>query len=290
MIEEFRKYLIIDKNYSDNTIVSYIVELNQFFSFTKKNYDKITYNDVNNYLKYLKDNKLNELTISHNISVLKSFYKFVLTQVNIVNPLEYIESIKIHKKIPNVLSIEEVDKLLTVKLNTSFDYRNKAMLELIYATGLRVSELINLKLNDIDLNEQLLKTMGKGSKERILPIGDNAIKYLKIYINDYRNNLLKRNYNEYIFLNNHGNQLTRQGFFKIIKKYAEELDINTHFSPHTLRHSFATHMLSYGADLKTIQELLGHSDLSTTQIYTHISKEELKGVYENIHPHGDNTN
>ena len=161
------------------------------------------------------------------------------------------------------------------------------MLELLYATGLRVSELINLKLQDIDFSQDIIRTFGKGSKERIIPIGDYAKEYLEKYIYEYRSSMLKRENNEYIFLNNHGKQMTRQGFFKIIKKIAKEKGINKELSPHTLRHSFASHLLKYGADLRTIQELLGHSDISTTQIYTHITNEELKQNYNEFHPHGN---
>ena len=161
------------------------------------------------------------------------------------------------------------------------------MLELMYATGLRVSELINLKLQDIDLSQDIIRTFGKGSKERVIPIGDYSKEYLEKYIYGYRGCMLKKESCEYLFLNNHGMKMTRQGFFKIIKKIAKEKGINKDLSPHTLRHSFASHLLKYGADLRTIQELLGHSDISTTQIYTHITNEELKKNYEDFHPHGN---
>ena len=156
----------------------------------------------------------------------------------------------------------------------------------MYATGLRVSELINLKVNDIDLNMAVLKTLGKGSKERIIPLGDYALNYLKLYINEYRGLLIKKNLSDYLFLNNHGNKLTRQGLFKILNKLASEQGIKTEISPHTLRHSFATHLLNGGADLRSIQELLGHSDISTTQIYTHVSNQKLNEDYHKFHPHG----
>ena len=161
------------------------------------------------------------------------------------------------------------------------------MLELMYATGLRVSELVNLKVYDVNLEEAIVKTMGKGSKERIIPIGDYALNALTIYINEYRSTLFKKEVNDFLFLNNHGKQMTRQGFFKIIKKLAIEQGIKKDFSPHTLRHSFATHLLSHGADLRIIQELLGHSDVSTTQIYTHVSNEELEDTFKKYHPHGN---
>ena len=199
--------------------------------------------------------------------------------------MEWIELPKIKKTLPKTLSIDDINKLLDFKLKDSFSYRNKAMLELMYSSGLRVSELVNVKINDIDNELCVIRVMGKGSKERIIPIGDYAIKYIDIYSKEHRNKLIKKQYNDYLFLNNHGKKMTRQGFFKIIKNIAKIQNIKTEFSPHTLRHSFATHLLNGGADLRSIQEMLGHSDISTTQIYTHVSKELLKENYDNFHPH-----
>ena len=189
------------------------------------------------------------------------------------------------KSLPKTLSIEEIDKLLDIKLNDHFSYRNKAMLELMYSSGLRVSELVNVKIHDIDDSNCIIRIMGKGKKERIVPLGDYAIKYIDIYLKEHRNKLIKRELNEYLFLNNHGKKMTRQGFFKILKQLAQQKNIKTDFSPHTLRHSFATHLLNGGADLRSIQEMLGHESISTTQIYTHVSKEQLKENYNNYHPH-----
>ena len=203
------------------------------------------------------------------------------------NPIDGLYVPKVKKSLPHTLTEEEVIKLLDIKTIDSFSYRNKAMLELMYATGIRVSELVNLKLQDVDLTNDIIRTFGKGSKERIIPIGDYAKEYLEKYIYEYRGSMLKSRPCEYVFINNHGNNLTRQAFFKIIKRIAKEKDIKTELSPHTLRHSFATHLLKYGADLRTIQELLGHSDISTTQIYTHISQEKLKENYSEFHPHGN---
>lgn len=286
-IEEFKDYLIIDKKFSNNTIESYINQINKFYLYIKKeNLNNINKEDIKKYITYLKKNNISNKTIAHSISCFKSFYKFLIINKTVNNNImESVESPKQTKSLPKVLSIEEVNKLLDIKPENDFDYRNKAMLELMYATGLRVSELVNLKLSDIDLNMAIVKVMGKGSKERIIPIGDYAIASLKEYILNHRNNMIKRNINDYVFINNHGKCLTRQGFFKIIKQEAKIKNIKTDFSPHTLRHSFATHLLSYGADLKVIQELLGHSSISTTQIYTHISKEKLKTDYREYHPH-----
>lgn len=288
-IKEFLRYLRIDKGYSENTISSYRIDLKKFLDYNKnKNLDSISNSDIKDYVKWLNKINLNEKSISRNISCLKSFYKFlVIEKIVKDNPSESLFIPKIKKHLPSILSEEEVLKLLDIELTDSFSYRNKAMLELMYATGLRVSELVNLKLQDIDLSQDIVRTFGKGSKERVIPIGDYAKEYLEKYIYEYRSSMLKKSNNEYLFLNNHGQKMTRQGFFKIIKKIAKEKGIDKELSPHTLRHSFASHMLKYGADLRTIQELLGHSDISTTQIYTHITNEELKRNYEDFHPHGN---
>lgn len=283
-IDEFIDYLIIDKKYSENTIKSYRNDLKKF----SENFSSIALSsdDIKGYLKILKDNNDDAKTISHNISTLRSFYKFLMIEKKVdSNPMEYIELPKIRKSLPKVLSIDEIDKLLDIKLDDAFSYRNKAMLELMYSSGLRVSELVNVRLHDIDVSNCIIRIMGKGSKERIVPLGDYAINYISIYLNEYREKLVKNEMNDYLFLNNHGKKMTRQGFFKIIKALALEQNIKTDFSPHTLRHSFATHLLNGGADLRSIQEMLGHSDISTTQIYTHVSKEELKENYNNYHPH-----
>jgi len=190
---------------------------------------------------------------------------------------------KLEKKLPDFLTFEEVDKLLNINPTKPIDYRNVAMLETIYASGLRVSELVDLKINNIDFDECILRIYGKGSKERIVPINDASKNALKTYINDYRDYLLRGKDSEYVFINNLGTKITRQGFFKILKKVCNENGIKKTVSPHTLRHSFATHLLNNGADLRVIQELLGHSNLTTTQIYSHLTNEKVKEDYQN-HP------
>jgi integrase/recombinase XerD len=287
LINKFIEYLIIDKKYSENTIKSYNNDLKKFNNyFENKPISKIEENNIKNYIKYLKQENNDNKTISHNISTLRSFYKFLLIEKIIKNnPMEYIEQPKLKKTLPKTLTIEEIDKLLDIKLKDAFSFRNKAMLELMYSSGLRVSELINVNIHDIDTSNCIIRIMGKGSKERIVPLGDYAIKYIEIYLREYREKLTKRELNDYLFLNNHGKKMTRQGFFKILKQLAKEKGIKTDFSPHTLRHSFATHLLNGGADLRSIQEMLGHESISTTQIYTHVSKEKLKENYDNFHPH-----
>ena len=287
LINDFCTYLLIDKNYSKNTIDAYRNDLEMFNKFVNKSINSIDDNDIKSYLKYLKDNKHNERSIARNTSSLRSFYKFLIINKHVkTNPMENITSIKLSKKLPDILTIDEINKILDIKITDNYSVRNKAMLELIYAAGLRVSELINLKTYDIDTLENIVRTMGKGNKERIIPIGEYATNALNSYLS-IRYTFLKKEINDYLFLNNHGKKMTRQGFFKIIKKLAQDNNIKKDISPHTLRHSFATHMINNGADLRTIQELLGHSDISTTQIYTHVSTEKLKQEFESFHPHGE---
>ena len=286
-IEEFLNYLSFEKKYSENTVESYKRDLNDFDNYFKKEIKKINHEDIKNYIQNLGKN-LEAKTISRHISSLKSFYKYLkLTNQIKTSPLANINNPKTQRKLPNILTEDEVNDLLDINLKTDFDFRNKAMLELMYSSGLRVSELINLKVNDIDIQNEVVRIFGKGSKERIIPLDEYATEALNNYINDHRFNLFKHGENNYLFLNNHGNQMTRQGFFKILKKIALEKNIKKDFSPHTLRHSFATHLLKHGADLWSIQELLGHSDISSTQIYTHISNEKLHENYKNFHPHGN---
>lgn len=289
ILNDFCDYLKIDKRYSDLTVESYRTEIKGYLDFFKEKNIKvrdIKNSDIKDYLAYIKKGETSERTLAHNVSVIRTFYKFLLTLKIIErNPTEFLELPKLRKKLPTVLSKEEVEKLLDIDLTDCYSYRNKAMLELLYSTGLRVSELVNLELSNIDLENCTLKTIGKGNKERIIPISDYALYYVEKYINEYRGSMLKKGVNNYVFINNHGNVMTRQGFFKIIKKLASEKNIKTPISPHTLRHSFATHLLDYGADLRSIQEMLGHSNLSTTQIYTHVSSEHLKDNYNSSHPH-----
>lgn len=286
-IENFIEYLIIEKKYSKNTVSSYERDLKKFSNnLNNKKINEITRKDIQNYLKDLSKDH-NPRSTSRNISTLKSFYKYLkINKIVKVNPMDQINNPKTKKALPKVLSEEEINDLLDIELKTNFDYRNKAMLELMYSSGLRVSELINLNVNDIDLENDTVKIFGKGSKERIIPLNDFAKEALREYIMVHRKELFKHGENNYLFLNNHGNKMTRQGFFKILKKIAQEKNIKTDFSPHTLRHSFATHLLKYGADLRSIQELLGHSDISSTQIYTHVTNEKLENDYKEYHPHG----
>lgn len=286
VIEDFSIYLLVDKKYSENTKISYKEDIVKFFNYIKRSPDRITDDDVFTYLKYLNDNKTSNKTVARNISSLKTFYKYMnITKKINYNPMDNIELPKIGKSLPNVLSLDEINLLLDIDVVDSFSARNKAMLELIYGSGLRVSELVNLKVNDVNLSDQLVRMIGKGNKERIVPIGDYAYDAISNYLLNYRDSMIKNEICDYLFLNNHGKNMTRQGFFIIINKLAKEKNIKKELSPHTLRHSFASHLLDNGADLKSIQEMLGHSSLSTTQIYMHVATEKLRKNYDISHPH-----
>ena len=285
-LNDYLDYLKLERRYSFNTITSYEQEIIKFKEFIKKDFINVNLKDVNNYLKFLSENSLSSKTISHYITCLKEFYKFL--QMNDLineNPLEFISLPKLKKTLPNALTEEEISMLLKFIPKNALEYRNKAMIELLYSSGIRVSELINIKLYDLDLINATIKIMGKGNKERILPIGEYACDILKQYIDNYRNEILNNTNSDYLFPSKKSEHITRNAFFIILKETAKKVGIKRDFSPHTLRHSFATHLLDNGADLRSIQELLGHSDISTTQIYTHVSNKHLREIYNSSHPH-----
>ena len=280
-IEEFTIDLEYARNYSKNTISSYNSDLLIFNEFISKDLTKVDTSDIRSFIKYLSDRK--EKTLARYITTLRVFFDFMIKKNYIsINPMDGISSPKL--SLPDVLTISEVDKLLSFELKTNYDFRDKCILEMLYSTGLRISELVSLKLENINLDESLIKVMGKGSKERIVPFNETTREYLNKYIKEIRPNMLKQNQTDYLYLNNHGKNLTRQAIFKMIKKRTLNAGIKKEISPHTLRHSFATHLLAGGADIRFIQELLGHESISTTEIYTHIAKENLKEIYDEINP------
>lgn len=285
ILEKYQIYLLTVKQKEEKTTVSsYIEDIYKYLEYMENNKIKtaldIEYQNITNYLKYLDNNNYETSSIIRKIVSIKLFHKYLSEEYKIKDVSSKIINPRLRRKLPNILTIEEVDNLLDIKLNTPFDYRNKAMLELMYSSGLRVSELVDLKLNNIDLDNGYVRCLGKGKKERIIPIGEIAIEYLKKYINEYRNSMKKVYYTENVFLNNHGKNITRQGFFLIIKNIAKEKNIDKNITPHMLRHSFATHLLNNGANLRTIQEMLGHSSITTTQIYTNVSNDIIKENYE----------
>lgn len=286
LIDAFITYLINERGLTNDTTASYSEDLKHINNYLKdQSFSALNQKDIELYLKYLNSNNLVSKSIARHISCLRSFYKF-LNRNNYLknNPMDGIDSPKTVKKLPNLLSIEEINLLLDIKLITPNDYRNKAILELLYATGIRISELVNLEFTNLDKGNELLRVMGKGRKERIIPIGEFAMEAINNYLDNYRNCFVKKDTNNYLFLNYRGKLITRQGIFKIIKSECLKKGIKNTVSPHTLRHSFATHLLNNGADLRIIQELLGHDNITTTEIYTHLAQDELKKDYDVFHP------
>ena len=279
-VNDFNNYLLIDKNYSSNTVESYMRDIRYFLEYTNKDIIDITKKDIDNYILHLLPNK-NDSSINRSIASIKSFFKFLSLYKGFVNVSEDVESLKRKKKLPNYLSIEEVDKLLDIEIKDAFDYRNKTMLEVLYATGLRASELVNLDIINVDLKNMVINVYGKGSKERIVPLSKIAVNYLDMYISKYRQLLFVKNQKptDSLFLNNHGQRMTRQGLYKIIGEIARTKKIDKEITPHVLRHSFATHMIECGADIRSVQELLGHENVVTTEIYTHLANNFIKDNY-----------
>lgn len=285
-IENYINYVYIEKKLSNNTKLAYEKDLISFNDYLNdKKVKNVTSNDIKSYIKHLNEINEKDKTIARKIVSIRTFFDYLMKEKIIdVNPCEKIESPKLRKTLPKTLNEEEVNKLLDITPKTALDWRNKAMLELMYGTGIRVSELVSLEVNDINLTDNYVRIFGKGKKERIVPINDIATNVIKKYINEYRFSLLKGYLTDKVFISSYGKGMTRQGFFKVLKKIAKEKGIKKDFSPHTLRHSFATHLLEHGADLRAIGEMLGHENIKTTQIYTHVSNNKVKKDYEDFHP------
>ena len=277
-LENYRNYLKYERAYSDNTVGAYMNDLNKYEEFLKKDILESDTEDLEKYLKYIKN--LESTTVAHKITSIKSYFNYNIKRgIVSVNPADKVSRPKLTKHLPEYLTEEEVGKLLDVEVKSPYDYRNKTILELLYSSGIRISELVNIKTPNYDSEECLIRIMGKGSKERIVPLGDYAINIMNDYMNNYRP-LINKKHTDYVFVNNRGDKISRQFIFKVIKKEALKKGIKKDISPHTLRHTFATHLLKNGADLRIIQELLGHENISTTQIYTHVTNNKLKSDYE----------
>ena len=290
-IDNYRNYLIFERRMSKNTTSSYIRDLEGYKEFLEKERRinstlDISKKDIESYLEFLSNNNYTTTSLARKLTAIKNFHKYLFaTGVVNVDESITIERPKLRKSLPNVLTIDEVDNLLNVKTITPFDYRNKAMLELLYGTGLRISEMLDLKLTDVDFENCIVRCYGKGSKERIVPIGEYIIDSLNNYLENGRNKLINsKKIFDFLFLNSRGSRISRFSFFKILKRLLAEKGIKKDVSPHSLRHSFATHMLENGADLRSIQELLGHSDIATTRIYTHITNKKVQDDYIEFHP------
>ncbi|WP_306981075.1 site-specific tyrosine recombinase XerD [Alkalicoccobacillus murimartini] len=290
-IEDFIHYLQIERGYSDNTISSYKSDLASYSSYLKnvetcKGFSDVDRSIIVNYLYFLMEKGRAETTIARCIASIRGLHQFLLREGRAKqDPSVHLEIPKPPKRLPKILSTEEVEALLeSPGTEDAMAIRNRAMLEVMYATGIRVSELIGLATSDCHLTMGFLRCVGKGNKERIIPLGSKATEAVHTYLETARSSLVKHNKHDVLFVNHRGTPLSRQGFWKILKQLALKAHIDKPLTPHTLRHSFATHLLENGADLRAVQEMLGHVDISTTQIYTHVTKNRMKDVYSKYHP------
>jgi len=292
LVDRFINYLQVEKGLSANTIESYSLDLTRYLDFLKKSgISKISEEDTSHILKHLielRKEGLNARSRARHLVTLRGFYKFLVHEKIFENdPAHMVDLPKPGLKLPDVLSVEEIQELLKVPdLTTPRGQRDAAMLELLYAAGLRVTELIQLKIQDINLEAGFVRVFGKGSKERIVPIGHFAREKVQDYLTYGRPFLLKTYQSRYLFVARAGNPMTRQGFWKLVKQYASKAGLLKKITPHTFRHSFASHLLEAGADLRSVQLMLGHVDISTTQIYTHVVREQLQKLHEKYHPRG----
>ena len=291
-LEDYLTMLRVEKNLSTNSITSYKTDLNRYINFlfnieSIKNLNSIRQIHIRNFIRYLNDQNLSSSSINRSFSSIRSYHKFLSGEEKIShNPTQLLEPPKQSKKLPKVLSIQEVNVIInSVNLESSMGYRDMAILETLYSAGLRVSELCALEMNNILFDSSMLRILGKGNKERYVPLGSKAIKLINDYCKYVRSMLVDKKHSDgNVFLSKNGKQLTRMTIFNIMKKWTLISGINKDISPHTFRHSFATHLLEGGADLRAVQEMLGHSDISTTQIYTHLDNEYLKEVHQTFHP------
>ena len=290
-LDLFTNYLIVEKGLSNNTIDAYSRDIlgfiNHLTEMKVSDPGAVAPLDIVKYIGKLRDSGISPRSSARKLTTIRMFYRFLNTEGYIKNnPTLLVELPKGISRLPKAISLEMVDMLLSAPdIKTPLGLRDKAMLELLYATGLRVSELVSLKVGDVNLDVGYLMAFGKGSKERVVPIGESAQAWLKNFIADGRHKLYKGQ-SEYLFTNRSGKGLSRQGFWKIIKSYAMRANMAVSITPHTLRHSFATHLLERGADLRSVQMMLGHADISTTQIYTHVTTERLKEIHKKHHPRG----
>ncbi|MCL6625528.1 site-specific tyrosine recombinase XerD [Alicyclobacillus shizuokensis] len=289
-IADFSDYLVVERGLAKNTLESYRRDLSTFLAYLENQchvpVEGVTQQHILAYLASLRQQGRANSTISRNLASIRSFFHYlVATDVLSVDPTAHVDTPKIEKRLPKVLSVDEVERLLAApNLQTVAGLRDRAMLELLYATGIRVSELVSLNVEDLNLAAGFVRCTGKGDKERVIPVGDIAVQVLSAYLQQSRPEFLRLTDDSALFLNHLGERMSRQGFWKLLKKYAKLAGIVKDITPHTLRHSFATHLLERGADLRAVQEMLGHADISTTQIYTHITRGRLRELYASSHP------
>jgi integrase/recombinase XerD len=290
LIDIFLNYLSVERGLAQNTIISYQRDLLRYDRFLRSvnvtDINKIDKENIRAYLAYQKEKELSSSTVARSLVAIRLFHRFLLREKLVLkDPTDVIDSPKLWKKIPDALSFNEIEKLLSSPdTRKKKGLRDKAMLETMYAAGLRVSELTNLKVEDVNLDAGFVRCLGKGKKERVVPLGKTAVLVIRKYLESSRQKFLKKKISKFLFLNHSGSRISRVYIWKLIKVYARQARIKSPVKPHILRHSFATHLLERGADLRSVQEMLGHANISTTQIYTHINRDRLKTIHKNFHP------
>ena len=290
LIDTFLNYLSVERGLSNNTILAYREDLNAYLDFmSDKRIDalsKINREDITNFMMNQKGRGISANSVARRLAAIRMFHRFLAREKILrSDPTNLIDSPKLWKKIPDTLTLNEIDSLIAQPdIRDKQGIRDRAILETLYATGMRVSEAVNLKLDNVNLDIGFLRCIGKGNKERVIPLGKKAITSIKRYLEVSRPRFLKSKASEFLFISRFGKKISRQSFWKLIKRYAQEARIKKPIRPHILRHSFATHLLERGADLRSVQEMLGHSNISTTQIYTHINRDRLKSIHKQFHP------
>ena len=291
LVQEFQDYLLIERGLSENSIFSYTYDIKKFQSYIerqRKEITEVTTDDITDFLKDQKHRKISSRSQARAVAALRQFYKYLKDEDKVAkNPVEKIEIPEVKKSLPAFLTLQEIEELFnSIREDNPFELRDKAMFELMYSSGLRISEACSLHLKDLNLDNMFIIVRGKGGKERLVPFGDKSRNILLSYISKGRNKILQERQSDYLFTSKRGGSLNRKSVWRILKKYLSRTSITKAVTPHTFRHSFATHLVENNADLRSVQELLGHIDISTTQIYTHLAKQGLKEVHQKFHPRG----
>lgn len=291
LIKSFQDFLLVEKGLSENSIFSYTYDIKKFQSYLdgqNKDFLQVQADDITGFLKEQKRKKISSRSLARAVAALRQFYKYLKEDDKIeINPAEKIQTPEVKKSLPDYLSLEEIEELFEViREDEPYELRDKAMFELLYSSGLRISEACNLRLEDVDLENMFLTVRGKGGRERLVPFGEKSLNILRKYLESARDDILKSRFSDYLFISKKGDFLNRKSVWRLLKKYLSRTGIRKAVTPHTFRHSFATHLIENNADLRSVQELLGHIDISTTQIYTHLASRTLKEVHKKYHPRG----
>ncbi|MCR9141887.1 MAG: site-specific tyrosine recombinase XerD [bacterium] len=291
LIKSFQDHLLVERGLSENSIYSYTYDIKKFQGFLDEQSTdilEVEADDISAFLKEQKRKKISSRSLARAVAALRQFYKYLKDENKVkANPAEKIQTPEVKKSLPDYLTLEEIDELFgVIREDDAYELRDKAMFELLYSSGLRISEACNLRLEDVDLENMFLTVRGKGGRERLVPFGEKSLQIMSRYLENARDDILKARYSEYLFISKKGDFLNRKSVWRLLKKYLARTEIKKVVTPHTFRHSFATHLIENNADLRSVQELLGHIDISTTQIYTHLASRTLKEVHKKFHPRG----